>query len=65
MSREEVQLAGCVGKHPYPNPTLAWRVARKYGCAAYRCAFCGRWHVGGRADGDGPHWIKADGKRRR
>lgn len=48
MSLAEVRAAMCEGKHPFDTFTAANRVAERTrnGVSAYRCRFCGQWHVG-------------------
>lgn len=50
LSKHEAQLAQCAGKKRFPNGTLAHRALkgrRKIkGREAYRCEFCGGWHLG-------------------
>jgi len=39
--------AACEGKERFATWSLAHHVAkRKRGCEAYRCRFCGHWHIG-------------------
>lgn len=43
--------AQCAGKEAFQTPQLAWRVLlrrpdRREGREAYRCRFCGRFHIG-------------------
>ena len=47
-SDEEERVKSCVGKHAYPSAKKAWQVAKRYkgGLSAYRCRFCGQWHIG-------------------
>lgn len=39
-------LAQCQGKKPFTDRDVAFRTARRKGRHAYRCKFCGNWHVG-------------------
>lgn len=53
---ESRRWAQCVGKHPYAAADTAWRVARRqgHGLTAYRCRFCGFWHIGHKKRGKRP-----------
>lgn len=47
MSHEELRLAQCEGKSAFTSAALARRVSKKIkGVVAYRCGYCGKWHVG-------------------
>lgn len=48
MRRNSYQTR-CQGKEPFASRAMAQQVARRYGNAAYKCANCRKWHVGGRA----------------
>ena len=45
--------ADCRGKQAFEDPTVAREVAarmrrrRRRAASVYRCAHCGRWHIGG------------------
>ena len=48
----ESQVAGCVGKFPYPSYVAVEKAfrqmrrrRRKQHNIAYRCCFCGGWHM--------------------
>lgn len=46
---EMLRAAQCKGKQRLTSPQLAWRISRRKktpGRGAYRCAFCGGWHLG-------------------
>jgi len=51
MSYEEIVASGCEGKQPLPR-NKATALARKQlskgtkAINAYKCRFCGKWHVG-------------------
>lgn len=47
------EVAACTGKERFQTPQLAWGVLlrerrRSRGLEAYRCDFCGRFHIGTR-----------------
>lgn len=50
MSEEELRLSKCVGKQPLSRKVaneLKVRYAKKGRSAtAYKCRFCGSWHIG-------------------
>lgn len=51
--KDSPKSAQCEGKHPYESARLAAEVARnrnksrKFKSMSYRCAHCGKWHIGG------------------
>lgn len=55
---------GCVGKERFRSARIAWEAAgRRPGRNAYRCPFCGSWHVGSRLSKKGRRQDRAWGRR--
>jgi hypothetical protein len=51
MSDYSRYLRGCLGKRAFPTPVQAERARVLVGVRsnefnAYRCAYCGQWHIG-------------------
>ena len=49
--QEQFRAAACIGKAGYRTPALAWKRVRRMnsrgkGVQAYRCEWCGKWHIG-------------------
>lgn len=45
--RAQTEDDACTGKEAFGDPTTARKAAqRRVGRVAYRCQFCGHWHVG-------------------
>jgi len=48
LGRKAVRYASqCQGNKGLPNSEIAFRLAKKKGCSAYKCKYCGSWHIGG------------------
>lgn len=51
-SKRRLRRRACTGKHRYPDEATAraaiWRQRRRWDgfMRAYRCSFCGGWHIG-------------------
>ena len=46
------KVSACDGKQAHATPLLATKVAKKMrqkSVKPYRCKWCGKWHVGGKA----------------
>lgn len=46
----EGKASSCLGKHQYLTQGLARKVAKKskHGLEAYKCYYCGHYHIGAR-----------------
>lgn len=40
-------VSQCQGKKGIANSEIAFRLAKKNNCSAYKCKYCGLWHTGG------------------
>ena len=46
--RYEFRMAGCAGKQKFDTPAMAHHSTRAMSgnASAFKCGFCGKWHVG-------------------